>query len=202
MPGLFITFEGGEGVGKSTQVKLLEQALKNQGHDVVTTREPGGTAVAEDIREVLFNPEYNDIWTDKAEALMMYAAREAHIQQVIAPALQADKIVICDRYIDSTRVYQQSCSNLVDNLENHIAKDYIPDVTFILDLSAETAMNRVGKRGAENRNDEKDVAFYNALRQGFLNIAQNNLQRCIVIDASQSVEDIAQTIAQTIESKI
>jgi dTMP kinase len=202
MAGLFITFEGGEGVGKSTQVSLLEQALKNSGHGVVVTREPGGTPTAEDIRNVLFNPKHDKAWTPQAEALMMYAARALHINDVITPALSAGKVVICDRYIDSTRVYQQECKSLVDVLEGQIAKDTMPDVTFILDLDAEAAMARVGSRGAENRNDEKSVEFYKDLRQGFLEIAKNNPKRCEVINAMQSIEDIAKQVLNVTNERL
>ena len=111
--GVFITFEGGEGVGKSTQIKLLETALMEQGRDVIVTREPGGTPAAEDIRNVLFDPKHDEAWTAEAETLMMYAARDLHIKDVIAPALDAGKIVLCDRYIDSTRVYQKECLSLI-----------------------------------------------------------------------------------------
>ena len=198
--GVFITFEGGEGVGKSTQIKLLETALMEQGRDVIVTREPGGTPAAEDIRNVLFDPKHDEAWTAEAETLMMYAARELHIKEVIAPALSASKIVLCDRYIDSTRVYQKECSALVGVLEHHIAKDYMPDMTLILDMDAETAMARVGSRGVENRNDEKDIAFYNNLRQGFLDIAKDSSERCVIVDAEQSIEAIAAEIIKVVGS--
>ena len=198
--GVFITFEGGEGVGKSTQIKLLETALMEQGRDVIVTREPGGTPAAEDIRKVLFNPKHDDAWTAEAETLMMYAARDLHIKDVIAPALDAGKIVLCDRYIDSTRVYQKECYALVGALEHHIAKDYMPDMTFILDMDAETAMARVDSRGVENRNDEKDLEFYEGLRQSFLDIAKDNSERCVIVDAEQSIEAIAAEIIKVVGS--
>ncbi len=208
--GFFITFEGGEGVGKTTQIKYLESALKEQGYDVVVTREPGGTPAAEDIRNLIFNPKHDESWTVEAETLMMFAARSMHIKEVIAPALTAGKVVLCDRYMDSTRVYQGVVKgvdmSLIQALEDNIIGDIIPNLTFILDLEASVAMARVQGRGAENHHDRGSVEFYERLRQGFLGIAQDNDYknngRCAIVDASQNEEIIAAAIIKVVEEKL
>ncbi len=204
--GVFVTFEGGEGVGKSTQVKKLEIALKEKGHDVVVTREPGGCPAAEDIRNLIFHPDYDGNWTVEAETLMMFAARSMHIKEVIAPALTAGKIVLCDRYIDSTYVYQGNIKggapSFMRELEQNIVKEVMPNLTFILDVPAEVAMERVQSRGVENHHDRGDREFYEQLRQGFLNIAKDNADRCVIVDASQDEETIAAEIIKVVEEKL
>lgn len=206
MSGVFVTFEGGEGVGKSTQIQHLAQALKNKGRDVVVTREPGGCPSAEAVRDLLFTPDYDGAWTPEAETLMMFAARAQHIQEVIAPALIAGKIVLCDRYMDSTRVYQGVVkgvdSSLIESLEHNIIGAYVPNLTIILDLDAETAMSRVQSRGASNQNDRGDVKFYDRLRQGFLHITKDNEARCVIVDASQEEKAIATRILSVVEEKL
>ena len=203
--GFFITFEGGEGVGKTTQIKHLEERL-NQNHDVVLTREPGGTPSAEAIRDLIFAPEYDGQWTAEAETLMMFAARAMHIKDVIAPALDDSKIIICDRYMDSTRVYQGHVkgvdADLIGTLEAKIVAKFTPNLTLILDLPAEVAMTRVQGRGAENNNDRGNLDFYNNLRQGFLNIAKENPDRCVVIDASLDEQTIAESIYKVVSERL
>ncbi len=202
----FITFEGGEGVGKTTQIKKLEQFLKSIDQDVVVTREPGGTLEAEAIRNLIFSSEYDGKWSPQAETLMMFAARTMHIRDVIQPALGNRKTVICDRFMDSTRVYQGIVNNVsfdfIRQLEDNIIGDFMPSLTFVLDLPADTAMLRVQSRGAENNNDRGDLEFYEKLRQGFLKIAKNEPERCIVIDADRSEEDIAQDIQDILQGKL
>lgn len=206
MSGVFITFEGGEGVGKSTQIQHLAQALESKGHDVIVTREPGGCPSAEAVRDLLFSADYDGTWTPEAETLMMFAARAQHIQEVIAPALTAGKTVLCDRYMDSTRVYQGDVNGVelsfIENLEKNIIKQRIPDLTVILDLEAKMAMNRVYSRGAQNKNDLGDTGFYEALREGFLHIAQDNPERCAIVDASQEEQTIATQILSLVEEKL
>ncbi len=204
--GLFITFEGGEGVGKTTQIKHLEASLKEKGLDVILTREPGGTPAAEEIRHLLSHDVHGEKWTPEAEVMLLFAARAMHIKDVIAPALEAKKIILCDRYIDSTRVYQghlQGMSmNFIHELEARIVGKYMPDVTLILDLDAAQAMARVQSRGASDHYDRGDQAFYEGLRQGFLQIAQDNPARCAIIDASQDEKAIAADILKAVEQKI
>ncbi len=203
--GVFITFEGGEGVGKSTQIKILEIALKEQGREVIVTREPGGTPAAEEIRNLLSHNVYGGNWTPEAEMMLLFAARAMHIKDVIAPALDAGKTILCDRYIDSTRVYQghlqQVDKDFIDALEQKIVGEHTPDVTFILDLPAEDAMARVQTRGAQDHYDRGDLEFYETLRQGFLDIAQDSTERCVIVDAGQSIEEIAVEIIKVLENK-
>ena len=204
--GTFITFEGGEGVGKTTQIKRLEESLVKKGHNVLLTREPGGTPAAEEIRTLLSHDIHGEKWTPEAEVMLLFAARAMHIQDVIAPALKEGKIILCDRYIDSTRVYQghlqQMDMNFIHELEKKIVGPYMPDLTFILDLKAAQAMDRVQSRGAVDHYDRGDEDFYNSLRQGFLQIAKDNTKRCVIIDASKDEGTIAMAILEAFEERL
>lgn len=206
MAGYFITFEGGEGVGKTTQIKQLVSHLQAEGKDVVLTREPGGTKCAEAIRDLIFSTEYDGKWSPQAETLMMFAARAMHIKDVIKPAIDAGKIVICDRFIDSTCVYQGALNHvsadLINQLETHIIGNYAPNLTLILDMPADIAMERVQSRGAENNNDRGNLEFYQKLRDGFLNIAKQNGERCVVVDANREVDVIAKDIQNIIAERL
>jgi dTMP kinase len=196
--GFFISFEGGEGVGKTTQIKALETHLTSHGHDVVITREPGGCRFAEDIRNLIFASKYSDKLEAETETLLMFAARAQHIKEVIAPAIESNKIVLCDRYMDSTRVYQGMVNNvdlsLIQTLEDKIVRQFIPNLTLILDLDIETAMARVSARGASNHYDLGDEEFYHSLRNGFLSIAKENPSRCKLVDANRDIETTSQSI--------
>jgi dTMP kinase len=193
---IFITFEGGEGSGKSTQAKLLADRLASYGKDVILTREPGGTPQGEALRSLLVTGEV-DRWSVEAEALLNYAARDAHLRNLIRPSLNAGKWVISDRFMDSTRAYQQFAggvsSALVDELEKSVVGNTIPHLTFVFDLAPEVGLSRAHGRGSENedRFERKGVAFHKLLRSSFLDIARQNPQRCKVIDAAQSIEDTA-----------
>ena len=192
---MFITFEGGEGTGKSTQVKLLAQRLRAEGIDVVTTREPGGTPSAEALRNLLVSGGVNS-WSAEAEALLNYAARDSHLRGVIRPALAAGKTVICDRFMDSTRAYQGyagGCSMaLIDRLEAEIVGITRPDRTFVFDLDPNMGLARAKARGHanEDRFERKGLVFHQKLRTGFRAILETEPLRCILIDASQSIRDI------------
>lgn len=195
MSGCLITFEGGEGVGKSTQIKYLEQKLRDDGHDVIVTREPGGTPAAEKIRNLLSDSEHGGKWSDHAELLLMFVARAEHVKDVIIPALTAGKVILCDRYIDSTRVYQGHIGTIpfefIDYLEQQIVGDAAhPHLTFLLDVPANDAMKRVHDRGAVDHYDQGDLAFYQKLRDGFLKIAAQE-NRIKIIDGLQAEQDIA-----------
>jgi dTMP kinase len=195
MSGLFITFEGGEGAGKSTQIAKLAAHLRDQGEQVVLTREPGGTASAEEIRRLLVNGEPGK-WTATTEALLNYAARTEHLTHVIRPALALGKTVLCDRFMDSTRVYQAiagDCSmTLIDALEREIVSSTRPQLTLIFDLAPEIGLARAQQRGAgiEDRYERKGLAFHHRLRDGFLQIAKADPQRCVVVDAAQPPESV------------
>jgi dTMP kinase len=190
---MFITFEGGEGTGKSTQIRLLAAKLK----DVLVTREPGGTPQAETLRGLLVSGDVAS-WSAEAEALLNYAARDSHLNEVIRPALAHGTIVLCDRFMDSTRAYQAyagGCSiELIDQLEASIIGQTRPDLTFIFDLEPEIGLARAKARGGEDRFERKGMAFHQKLHAGFLAIAAAEPNRCIVINANQSVEKVSADI--------
>lgn len=204
--GYFITFEGGEGVGKTTQISMLADALKSQGYDVITTREPGGTPHAEAIRDLLSDPELGKGFLPEAEAYMFTAARHMHVQDVIKPALEAGKIVLCDRYIDSTLVYQGHVQGLdlkfLNDLVEKGSGGFLPNLTLIFDLSAEEGLKRVQERGIRDHYDEQDAGFYNKIRQGFLQQADQNKERCEIIDASKNIDEIANNIAAIVTERL
>jgi dTMP kinase len=194
MAGVFITFEGGEGAGKSTHIKLLADTLKSQGHAVVVTREPGGTAQGDGVRALLVTGDVKR-WTPMAEALLNYAARDAHLNEVIRPALAAGKVVLCDRFMDSTRAYQGHAGGLdmafIDDLERRVVGKTRPDLTLVFDLPAADGLRRArlrqdaGPGAAEDRFEQKDLSFHHDLRAGFLAIAAADPRRCKVVDATR-----------------
>jgi dTMP kinase len=206
MSGLFITFEGGEGAGKSTQIKRLSAHFESLGKEVVLTREPGGTASSEEIRDLLVNGEPGK-WSSTAEALLNYAARAGHLVDVIKPALAANKIVLCDRFMDSTRAYQGLAGDcpleLIDALERSIVGKVRPHLTFIFDLNPEIGLARTKQRGAglEDRYERKGLAFHQKLRQGFLDIAISAPERCVVIDAALSVDHVWSDILSALQAR-
>lgn len=207
--GYFISFEGGEGVGKSTQIKRLAKALKRKGHKVVITREPGGTAGGEAVRYVVLNG-YGEKYGTGVEAILFAAARADHIDILIEPALKAGKIVLCDRFIDSTRVYQGSNSPelalMVDELENVAIKNIKPNITFILDLPAAVGLDRANKRRAKgssvDRFEKEDIKIHEQRREKFLAIASKEQERCVVIDAQNDINHIAAEILAVVEQKM
>lgn len=193
--GKFITFEGGEGVGKSTQIKLLHNHLQHQGLDVVITREPGGTIVAESIRDMLVTGAANK-WDAESELLLINLARRDHIMKVIKPALSSGCWVLCDRFIDSTYAYQglaQSVSlGLIQLLHKNFCDNLWPDCTFILDMDPCASLIRANARDPhsnENRYEQMDLKFHQGVRNAFLDIASQHPSRCHLIDCSQAVED-------------
>lgn len=210
MTGLFITLEGGEGSGKTTQIELLAAALEEWGYDVIQTREPGGTEESEKIRELLVDRKGGN-WTPVAECLLFFAARNMHVETLIKPALAAGKIVISDRFADSTRAYQSYGHGLdleiVEKINNLSLGSFQPDLTFIMDLPVETGLERAGKRleadhSAEDRFEQLDTDFHEKLRQGYLNIAAKNQGRCVVMDAKQSIEDITEELKKITVEKL
>lgn len=203
--GTFITLEGGEGVGKSTQVRYLVARLEAHGLQAISTREPGGSPGAEILRDLLLSGMIRDLGA-KAEAILFAAARIDHIDHTIAPALAAGTWVICDRFADSTRAYQGTLGGLdagfLRALERVTVGETRPDLTLILDLPAETGLARAAaRRGAGNASDRfegEGLAFHEALRKAYLAIAAAEPERCVVVDASQSEEEVAQAIWDTI----
>ncbi len=206
--GLFITFEGGEGAGKSTQCRLLAEALTAQGHTCLLTREPGGSPGAEQIRSLLVQGD-KDRWDTMTEMLLFMAARRNHLTQTIWPALQAGKVVICDRFLDSTVAYQgygygknQKTIDDIYRVYHLIAGDFKPDLTFILDLDPADGIRRSLSRtgNTEQRFESMDLTFHQNLRTGFLELAKNN-DRYYVIDALQSIDIIHREITDIVRQK-
>lgn len=203
--GRFITFEGGEGTGKSTQLRRLAERLSAQGRTVVATREPGGSPGGEDIRALLVNGAA-DRWSPVTETLLMYAARRDHIERVIAPALARGDWVVCDRFADSTRAYQGAAGGadpaLIAALETHVLGDTRPDLTLILDLPVETGLARaVSRAGGETRFESKGMAFHGRLREAFLAIAKAEPERCAVIDAAGDMAAVEAAIWAAVEAR-
>ena len=203
--GVFITLEGGDGTGKSTQVRMLQESLAAFGLTCITTREPGGTEDAEKIRNLLVHRDGGQ-WDPLSEALLFSAARREHLVGKIWPELEKGSWIVSDRFMDSTRVFQGVGHGLdrsvIEDLYSKIAGDFEPDLTIILDLPAEEGLRRSGSRGdSEDRFERLGLAFHQKLRQGFLDIAKEYPARCVVIDASQDIETIHSQIMQVISDR-
>jgi dTMP kinase len=204
--GRFITFEGGEGTGKTTQIEALTAALTNQAFEVHQTREPGGCPEAEVIREILVTGEPGR-WKPTTEALLHFAARNEHLERVVRPKLQQGSWVVSDRFSDSTMAYQGLVQGLgkevVDGLNALVVGQTQPDLTLILDLESEEGLTRAGARaGNENRYERMGDAFHVKLREAFLEIAKENPDRCALIDASGTVEDVAARIWNVVSTRL
>ncbi|MEE8332397.1 MAG: dTMP kinase [Alphaproteobacteria bacterium] len=198
--GRFITLEGGEGAGKSTQIAHLTDRLRGWGCEVLQTREPGGSAGAERIRELLVTGD-TDRWDGMTEALLHFAARRDHLVRTVYPALEKGIWVLSDRFADSTMAYQGYGHGLgrdaIERLYQIAVGDFEPDLTLILDLPVEEGLSRTGSRGTgEDRYERMDVAFHHRLRDGFLDIARRAPERCAVIDASGNIEQVADEIGR------
>ena len=206
MNNLFITFEGGDGSGKSTQVNLLKDYLDNLNFETIKTREPGGTPSAEILRDLLTTGEVEK-WTPMSEALLMWASRYEHLIQVIEPALNSGKNVICDRFYDSTYAYQGVAHNLgidkMEKLKKIIIGDIQPDVTFVLDIDPKVGLKRsLNRANEEKRFENYDIDFHNNIRIAFLEIAKKNKDRCVVVDASLNEQEINNLIITVIDNLI
>jgi dTMP kinase len=202
--GRLITFEGGDGAGKSTQVARLAARLRAAGRAVVATREPGGTPSGEAIRGLLVDgvPER---WSPLSETLLLLAARQDHVVRVIEPALGAGDFVLCDRFTDSTRVYQGIAGgiglDLVDQLQRTVLGDLQPDLTLVLDLPAALGLARRRASAHENRFERMTEEYHERVRAGFLAIARAAPERCVVIDATPSEETVASRIRAVVEAR-
>ena len=206
LQGLLITFEGGEGTGKSTQSKLLYDYLKSKTTDVILTREPGGCKESENIRNLLVKGNINK-WDPITESLLHNAARREHIKNIIKPALLKNKIVICDRYIDSTMAYQgigQGVnSNFLNILSKEITENIVANITFIFDIDPDISLKRAKKRdkNTNNRYENFDISFHRNIRNYFKSLINTN-KRYILIDASNSIEEIHLKILKSINDLI
>ncbi|MBU6476152.1 MAG: dTMP kinase [Alphaproteobacteria bacterium] len=207
--GVFITLEGGDGTGKSTQIKLLQQALSAAGVDVMTTREPGGTRQAERIRDLLLQRDSGN-FDPMTEALLLFAARREHLVEKIWPALGRGQWVVSDRFADSSRAFQGYGMGLdmrvIEDLYRMVAGDFQPDITFILDIDPELGLQRSMRRHAaaavtEDRYERMGLAFHQRLRDGFREIAKRFPGRCVVIDATQDVEAVHGAILGNIAAR-
>lgn len=203
--GLFITVEGGEGVGKSTNISFMQRILAEQGIDVVVTREPGGTPLAEEIRDVLLKNREEKV-VSETELLLMFAARAQHLYQKILPALERGQWVISDRFTDATYAYQSGgrgvSAEKVALLENFVQGDIRPDITFLFDAPIEVGMARAQKRGALDRFEEEQNSFFNRVRDNYLQRARLEPNRFQIIDASQDLESVQQALKEKLLSRI
>jgi dTMP kinase len=203
---LFVTFEGGEGAGKTTLIKSLEEALTEMGYEVMITREPGGSSLGEKIRQLLLNQPGSISITSMAELMLFLADRSQHIEEVIKPALQQGKIVLCDRFNDSTIAYQGVGRGLgfekVQKMCHLVAADTIPDRTFFLDVDPQVGLERAKKQRAQDRIEKEKEAFHEKVRQGFLALAKQESQRIIVLNALESPESVFKKALKHLEAQL
>ena len=208
MTGLFITFEGGEGCGKSTQIAALKARLEAMGKTVVQTREPGGTALGESVRNLLQYDDAGQGMSPEAELLLFAASRAQHVRELIAPAIAEGQIVLCDRFLDSTTVYQGVAraidSKKVYTINQFAIGDTNPDLTILIDLPPEIGLARVHARsdGQLDRMEKEAIGFFQAVRQGYLDLAKSEPKRFLVLDGSQSVEELETQIWQKVEATL
>lgn len=204
--GILITLEGGEGAGKTTALSYISKWLTERGREVVSSREPGGTPIAEKIRSILLDPESKGM-SATTELLLMFAARSDNLDQLIRPHLEAGRDVVCDRFTDASRAYQGAGRQLglkaVDLMAEVVHPDLEPDLTLLFDVPVELGMERVGKRGvALNRFEMANQDFFERVRDGYLAQAQREPERFFVIDASQSLEKVQAMIDAALKERV
>ena len=204
--GRFITFEGGEGTGKSTQVARLVDRLRARDLEVLQTREPGGSDGAEEIRNLALNGEAGR-WSAMTETLLMFAARSDHLERTVRPALEAGRWVVCDRFADSSRAYQGAGggvpADFIETLDAAVVGGTQPDLTLVFDLSVEVGLQRAFGRGLfETRFESKGLAFHERLRQGFREIAAAHPERCVLVDADGDLEAVAARVWTAVEERL
>jgi len=204
--GRFITFEGGEGAGKTTQARLLAERLRERGIDTVQTREPGGSPGAEEIRAIAVSGDA-ERWSARTETLLMYASRSDHLERKILPALEEGKWVVCDRFADSSRAYQGAGGgapeSLIEALDKHVVGDNQPNLTVVFDIPVEVGLERAFGRGLfETRFESKGLEFHQKLREGFLAVAERHPERCVVLDATGEVEEVAERLWAVVEERL
>jgi dTMP kinase len=200
--GKFITVEGGEGAGKSSNLSYIQSLLQGAGIDVLFTREPGGTELGEDIRELLLGHKHTGM-ADDTELLMMFASRAEHLNRKIIPALESGTWVLCDRFTDATYAYQGGGRNIsferINILENWAQGDLRPDITLLLDLPVETGLARARNRSAPDRFESEKIDFFEKVRSAYLSIAESDSQRVKVIDASLPLEQVQAQIKDVLD---
>ena len=210
--GYFIVFEGVEGCGKTTQISLLGKSLKKRGLPVIVTREPGGTAIGDEIRKILLNAKNADI-APAAELLLYTASRVQHLQQLITPALSAGAIVLCDRFFDATAAYQGYGEGidltLVRQMQKTFFSDIIPDLTILIDCPVDLGLGRSrrrikseGKESAEGRFEEKELIFHERVRNGYIELARMEPERFCIINGEQGVAAVQQGICTAVEQRL
>jgi len=203
MKGVFITLEGVEGCGKTTQIEQLREHLVSRGHDVVVTREPGGTSVADAIRELLLDPA-NGAMSPSTELLLYAAARAQHVDERIRPALEADKVVLCDRFADSTTAYQGAGrglpTDLIGQLHQFATRGVWPALTIVIDLPVDEGLKRAGLNGTHDRIEKETLAFHERVRAAFLRLAEEQPDRVRVVDGARSVEAVAAEVRALVDA--
>jgi len=210
VPGLFISFEGGEGSGKTTQIRRLESWFRQRGREVVVTREPGGSPGAEEIRNLLLTGDPGR-WDAVTEALLMFASRRDHVERTIRPALTEGKVVLCDRFADSSVAYQGFGHGLgaefIRNLWQIAIDGFKPDLTLIFDLPVEVGLERAGARftnvsAAEDRFERMGTEFHQRLRNGFIEIARKNPERCEIVDANGDIDLVCERMISVVSTRL
>lgn len=204
---LFVTFEGPEGSGKTTQMRLLADWLSAQGYDVLATREPGGTRIGDQIRQILLDPAHTEMCLP-AEVLLFSAARAQHVAQMIRPHLEKGGIVLCDRFADSTLAYQgyghRADLDVLRAITHFATGGLVPDVTFYLDISIEEGLRRKAKGHLSewNRMERKDLDYHDRVHQGYLEMARMEPARWVIIDASRDIETVQRAIREEIARRL
>ncbi len=208
MKGFFVTFEGGEGAGKTTQIKLLAARLQELGHNIVVTREPGGTKGAEAIRELILNPAgFN--FSSMTETMLFFAARCDHVEKIIIPALEDGKIVLCDRFTDSTLAYQSALGkvsgDIIQKMANLILGNLKPDLTFFIDMEPAQGLKRAATRrgsSATDRFELESLEFHKRIRHAFLRIASAEPERCMVLSGEQDLHVISDQVFKVFMQRV
>ncbi len=200
--GMFITLEGGEGAGKSTNLAFVREWLQRAGHEVIVTREPGGTELGERVRDILLHSRELEI-APESETLLMFAARAEHIARIIRPALASGKIVLCDRFTDATYAYQGGGRGIpverIATIENWVQGDLRPDLTLLFDVPVDAGRQRAGQRSEPDRFERENNEFFARVHAAYLARAQNEPGRIRIIDASRSLEDVERQVGQVLE---
>ena len=200
--GKFITVEGIEGVGKSTNIAALVERIEGAGHKVMTTREPGGTPFADDIRDIVLNRSDEPV-PEIAELLLMFAARSFNLNNAILPALEAGTWVVCDRFTDSSRAYQSGGRGLpmetIDRLADWVHGDTWPDLTILLDAPVDIALDRAGKRGDLDRIEQERHDFFERVRACYLEIAASEPERFVVLDTTRGIDEVKQDVGALVD---